>query len=298
MISGNVASHLLAAARTGFLTTAMPEVPAWAAVAQQIDLTAKSLDIVDLGAAPMPVQEIGRTQKQDFIEKAMTVTSKPWEITVDISYNAVADDQTGQLESKVRSAGDNFQLHISNQVFKALNDGDGTNFGLCYDGQEFYDSDHVDKGGAYSTNQDNEYDLALSLDNFETVRVAANNFRTDQGEFASYNYDLLVVPPAYERIAAQITNNPLAYDTGNRENNPYAGVTRYIVTPQFDSTAWVLVASSARIKPILVVMREQPNLQSAWFDPEAGDGGRYYFKFYARYNHYYGDWRLAVMGDS
>lgn len=298
MISGNVPSHLLAAARTGFLTTATPAVPAWASIAQQIDLTAKSLDIVDLGAAPMPVAEIGRTQKQDFIEKAMTVKSKPWEITVDISYNAVQDDQTGQLESKVRAAGDNFQLHISNQVFKALNDGDTTNFGLCYDGLYMFSNSHVDKGAAYSTVQDNLYGLTLSLDNFETVRVAAMNFRQDQGEFCGYNYDMLVVPPALERIAAQITNNPNAYDTGNRENNPYAGVTRYMVSQQFDSTAWALVASSARIKPILVVMREKPNLQSAWFDPEAGDGGRYYFKFYARYNHYYGDWRLAVLGNS
>jgi hypothetical protein len=48
----------------------------------------------------------------------------------------------------------------------------------------------------------------------------------------------------------------------------------------------------------LVVIREAPNLQSAWFDPEAADGGRYYFKFYARYNHYYGDWRTAMMGNT
>ena len=296
MISGNIPQHLLVAAKTGFLTTAAPAVPTYAPIAQTVMMDAKSIDLVDLGASPMPLESKGRTAKQDFIEKTLQVKPKDWEITVRISHNAVKDDQTGTLESKCRMAGDNFQLHISNLAFQALNDGDATtNFSAGYDGLAMFSNSHVDKGAQYTTLQDNLNGLALSLDNFETVRVAANNFRQDQGEFTHYNYDLLVVPPALERIAAQITNNPFAYDTANRENNPYAGQVKFLVHPKLDSTAAILVASSAAIKPILVVMREAPNLQSAWFDPEAGDGGMYNFKFYARYNHYYGDWRLAAM---
>lgn len=296
MISGNIPQHLLVAAKTGFLTTAAPAVPTYAPIAQTVMMDAKSIDLVDLGASPMPLESKGRTAKQDFIEKTLQVKPKDWEITVRISHNAVKDDQTGSLEQKCRMAGDNFALHISNLAFQALNDGDATtNFGAGYDGLAMFSNSHVDKGAQYTTLQDNLNGLALSLDNFETVRVAANNFRQDQGEFTHYGYDLLVVPPALERIAAQITNNPFAYDTANRENNPYAGQVKFLVHPKLDSTAAILVASSAAIKPILVVMREAPNLQSAWFDPEAGDGGMYNFKFYARYNHYYGDWRLAAM---
>ena len=299
MISGNIPQHLLVAARTGFLTTASPAVPSYSPIASVIDMNARSIDLVDLGAAPMPVESKGRTQKQDFIEKAMTITPKDWEITVRISHNAVKDDQTGTLERKCRAAGENFQLHISNLAFQALNDGDATtNFGACYDGLAFYSNSHVDKGAEYSTVQDNSDALTLSLDNFETERVKAMKFRDDQGNILGYNYDLLVVSPELERLAAQITNNPFAYDSANRENNPYAGVTRYVVSSQFDSTAWVLVASGLSVKPILVAMREQPNLQSAWFDPEQADGGMYYFKFFARYNHLVGEWRSAVMGNS
>lgn len=298
-ISGNVPQHLVVAARTGFLTTAAPAVPAYAQIAETIVMDAKSIDLVDLGAAPSPVQSKGRTQKRDFIEKAMTITPKDWEITVGISHNAVSDDRTGSLLRKVRSAGEQFQLHIANQAFKALNDGDATtNFGAGYDGLSLFNSSHVDKGAEYSTVQDNSDALTLSLDNFETERVKAMKFRDDQGNILGYNYDLLVVSPELERLAAQITNNPFAYDTANRENNPYAGVTRYIVSSQFDSTAWVLVASGLSVKPILVAMREQPNLQSSWFDPEQADGGMYYFKFFARYNHMVGEWRSAIMGNS
>jgi len=60
----------------------------------------------------------------------------------------------------------------------------------------------------------------------------------------------------------------------------------------------VLAATGETAKPILVSMREQPNLQSAWFDPMGGDGGMYYFKFYGRYNVHYGDWRLAALGNT
>lgn len=299
MISGNVPQHLLVAARTGFLTTAMPEVPAYAPIATVLDMDAKSIDLVDIGASPMPTSNKGRPQVQDYIEKTLTVTPKDWDITVYISHNAVKDDKTGELERKVRSAGENFQLHISNLAFQALNDGDSTtNFGAGYDGLSFFNDAHFDKGASYVTAQDNKFALTLSLDNFETVRVAGRKFRQDQGEFVGYNHKLLIVPPELERTAAQITSNKEAFDTANREMNPYAGQTSYLVHPKLDSTAWILVEDSVSIKPIIIAMREQPNLQSAWFDPEAADGGRYYFKFYARYNHYFSDWRLALMGNS
>jgi phage major head subunit gpT-like protein len=284
------------AARTGFLTTATPAVPAYAPIASTIDMTAKSIDLVDLGGAPMPLRNRGRMQVQDFIEKKLTVTPLDWDITVFISHNAVQDDQTGELDRKVRAAGDNFQRHISQQAFQALNDGDATtNFGACYDGGAFYADAHVDKGAAYTTGQDNLDALALSLANFTTVYVKALKTRDDQGNFTQYRYDLLVVPPDSAVLAHQICRIPGGNETITNAN-PYAGQVNYIVAPQLDSTAWVLVASNENTKPIIVAMREKPNLQSAWFDPIAPDGGRYYFKFYARYNHFYGDWRLAYLG--
>jgi phage major head subunit gpT-like protein len=298
MISGNVPQHLVVAARTGFLTTAAPAVPVYAPIAATLPLDAKSTNLVDLGAAPMPIRNRGKMQVQDFIEKTVAITPLDWDITVFISHNTVQDDQTGTLNSKVRAAGANFQRHIAQQCFSALNDGDAsTNYGAGYDALPMFSNSHVDKGAAYTTLQDNLDALTLSLDNFETVRVKARKTRDDQGEFTDYSYDTLVVSPELERIAINISQNREAYDTANREQNPYVG-TKVLVSPKLDSTAWFVVAGSETIKPIIVAIREQPNLQSAWFDPEAPDGGRFYFKFYARYNHVYGDWRTAYMGNS
>lgn len=298
MISGNVPKHLVAGARTGFLTAMRAANLPYQRVAMTVQMDGKSMDLVDLGGAPMPVKSTTGREIQGMIEKSISIEPEDWEIIVWISQNAIDDDRTGTLERKVRAAGANFPRHINKRVFEVLNGGDGTAYGLCYDGQEFFDSDHVDDGADYQVEQDNEYALALSMDNFETVLVAAQQFVNDQGVYTEYQYDLLVVPPALERTAAQICANEWAYDTANRERNPYDGRVQYITTPYYDATAWHLIASNEGIKPILVAMRKMPALQDAWFDPLQPDGGRHYFKYFARYEMYYGDWRLAVQGNT
>jgi phage major head subunit gpT-like protein len=295
--SGNVPQHLIVGARTGFLTSMKEKTYPWSRIATPINMGTKSLDLVDLGAAPMPVEDLA-PQMQDFIERSLTVKPRDWNLLVWISKNAVSDDQTGTLEAKVKNAGRNFQRHINNRVFTVLNGGDSQTYGACYDGQDFFDSDHVDAGAHYATAQDNEGALALSLDNFETAMVAAQGIKDDQGEETDYTYDLIVTSPTLRRTASQIVGNPQAFDTANRETNPYAGQLDVIVSPKMDSTAWVLVASNEASKPLGLVMREQPNLQEAWFDPYARDGGRYYFKFFARFDVCFLDWRLAYLGNS
>lgn len=297
MISGNVPQHLVVMARSGFLTSVRATKMTWGRLASVINMDAKSIDLVDIGDAPMPTESVGRLQVQEFIEKSLTIKPRNWDITVGISYNAVKDDQTGSLERKVRSAGENFNKHIQKMVFEKLNAGDVAG-NVGYDGLTFFNNAHIDKGAAYQTGQDNLNGLALSLDNFTTVMTAAQLFRSDQGTFTEYVYDALVVPPNLAFLAAQITGNPLSYDTANREINPYSGQVSPIVNPYLDSTAWILAATGETAKPIIVSVREQPSLQDAWFDPNGGDGGMYYFKFYSRQNVHYGDWRLVAMGNS
>jgi len=298
MISGNVPKHLVSGARTGFLVAMREMKLPWQKIAMPHNMDGKTTDLVDLGAAPMPMKSIGGLQVQDFIEKHVEVQPEDWEIVVWISQNAIDDDRTGELERKVKGAGRNFQRHINKRVFQVLNGGDGSTYGACYDDSDFFDDDHIDAGAAYQTAQANEYALTLSMDNFETVYVAAQALKDDQGEEGEYQYDLLTVNPANERVAAQICANEWSYDTAQREKNPYSGKFEYVTNAQLDSTAWHLIASSEEIKPIIVAMRKQPQLQDAWFDPAAADGGHHYFKFFARYEMYYGDWRLACQGNT
>jgi phage major head subunit gpT-like protein len=298
MISGNVPKHLVVGARTGFLNGLRRRDYEWQRVAATFNMDAATEQLVDIGAAPMPKESLGGMTVQDFIERQITLSPTDWDITVWISHNAVKDDQTGELERKVKASGENFQKHLNARVFTALNGGDGTTFGLAYDGQDFFDSDHVDPGAQYTTSQDNEGAVVLTLDAFETAWAAATKMRDDQGQFTSFNYDLIAVSPELAREAANIAENPQDYKTANRAINPFASGLDFIMAPELDSTAWYLIASNESHKPLIVGMKEQPNLQHAWFDPDQPQGGYYFFKFYARYEVVYGDWRLAYQGNT
>lgn len=297
--SGVVPGHLIAGARSGFLRASKTMTPLWSRIAQQVNLTGASDDLVDLGAAPMPKNSKNGLTVQGMSERLLRVAPVDWDITIGISRNAIEDDRTGTLETKARQARENFDKHVNKIVFEAINEGETIGrFAACYDDKALFAATHVDKGAAYQTAQSNTNTSALSLTNFKSVYASASLYVDDQGEQTGFVPNLLIVSPALEYDASQITANNQAAGTSNRDINPYSGKVEHIVVPWIDSTAWFLVASGESVKPLLVVMREEPNLQASWFAPEEPDGGMFYFKFFARYNVQYGEWRAITQGNT
>lgn len=299
MNSGQVPGHLIANVRTGFLRAVANPTESWRSVAEMFTMDGKTNDLVDLGGAPMPKRSKSGVTMQGFAERLMQVTPDDWDITVHIDDNTVQDDRTNTLLTRVRAAGANFNTHLNKIVFEAINLGETTTtYGAGYDKVSFFNASHIDNGALYQTAQSNVNNLALTPDNFETVYVAQSTRLDDQGEQCNFIPDLLIVPPAQERAAAQITGNEKVSGTANNDINPWKGRVRHIVAPWLDTTSWFLACSSEVVKPILLVMRTQPYLQSAWFDATKPNGGWHCFKFYARYTVAYGDWRLMTQGRS
>lgn len=319
----DIAAHLENQVRTGFFLGVRTYSPLRAPfVAGRPSDGAYEL-YADMGAPPWPVQNAGKqgaggTDARTGVveinqqsaggsitvlggeEKGIMVWNVDWEIAVAVTHNAIDDDRTGDLESWARSAGVNFEKHKDFLAFDFLNNaGATTAYGAGYDGLSFFNDSHIDPGAEYQTAQDNSFALALSLDNFETVKVAAAKFLDGRGKPVGLNHNLLIVPPDLERTAAQISTNREAYDTANREINPYAGAVSTIVAPGgwLDTTAWFLIDSSQAQKPLLLQERKTAELR-VWDDEKEGDGGHRYFKFHARYALAGGDWRLAIMGQT
>lgn len=292
--SGNLPKHLEVAARTAILGAKARDDMPYRRVATEVDLTAKSTTFVDLGGLPAP----SRNAKvvETMIEKGKTVEPQDWYLTVRISQNAIDDDQTGTLRQRFNGILPAFQRHINSQVFTQLNAGDGTTYGTSLTGLALFHDSQIYVGAAYQTAQDNKQANALSLDNFNTAWVAARQFRDDQGNFYNFPFNLLVTSIALNSVGANIATNPEAYDTANREKNPYVGLSHFAV-PEFDSTAWVLIADAEQ-KPMFVAIRKRPQLLNMWFDSQAGDGGVHYFQYHGRYVIDYGDPLLAIMGNT
>ncbi|MCC6192049.1 MAG: Mu-like prophage major head subunit gpT family protein [Anaerolineales bacterium] len=297
-VAGNLPKHLEVAARTGVLGARARDDMPYRMVATEVDLTATTTTFVDLGGMPIPTRNA--RQVETMIEKGKTVEPEDWYLTLNISKNAINDDQTGSLLRQFRGVLPAFQRHINSHAFTVLNAGDAATYGLGLTGSNLFANNQIYTGAKYQTAQDNLNSLALSLDNFNSVWVAARQFRDDQGNFYNNPFNLLVTSIALNQVGFNIAGNPNAYDTANQELNPYRG-TQHLAVPEFDSTAWVLIADSdaAGAKPLYVAIRQRPQLNGApWFDPQAGDGGMWYFPYHARYVIGYGDNLLATMGNS
>lgn len=292
----DLAKQLEYGIRTGFLKGRKAYAPVRSAIAIETQSTGKEETYSDVGTISMPQETTDKPAIRGMHEVNVTVTNKDWDITVGVTHNAINDNRVGNIETWAQQAGRQFERHMDKLCFQALNAGDSDTYGKAYDGKNFFANDHVDSGADYTTVQDNMWGFTLNDDNFETVEVAANLFKDGRGEECGYMYDLLVVAPNNKRIGTQIAENDWMYDTSSREINPYQG-TQLLISPYLDSTAWFLVASSEMIKPIILQVRQAPMLK-VWDDDLKSEGGMRYFKWSARYNVGYGDWRTVAMGNT
>lgn len=318
----DILAHLERGVRVGFTVGMKAYSPMRSAFVQEKASDGAFETYIDMGAAPWPVagsglpgspgddprtgavvtggiSESGPIQVMGTEERAHIIYNRDWYVAIGIYHSAINDNRAGSLETWARNAAVRFQQHMDFLAFDALNKGETTtDYGKVYDGLSLFNDSHVDRGAEYTTAQDNKYALPLTLDNFETAKIAASKYRDSRGQSVGLNHRLLIVPPELERTAAQITRNDAVYNTANREMNPYAGTTRYVVAPGgwLDSTAWYLVDDSMPEKPVVFQMRQQPMLET-WDDHTQGSGIRY-FKWLARYTVAYGDWRLIVQGNT
>ena len=317
----DIAAHLERGIRTGWLLARGDYSRLTAAFVGERPSDGAFEDYADLGTTPWPLQrggklgasgthgETGAVKVGDFgaggalsiigaPEQAMRVANVDFDIGIGIEHNAINDDRSGDLEAWARSARVQFDRHRDFLVFDALNQGAGTRYGNGYDNLTFFNALHIDPGAENQVGQDNVRALTLTLDNFETVKVAASKFLDDRGQPGGFNHTILVVPPDLERTAFQIGSNPEAFDTANREANPYAGRMEVLVAPGgwLDTSSWFLIDPSLPQKPLYLQIRQEPELV-IWDDESQGSGIRYY-KWSERLNLFYGDWRLAVQGNT
>ena len=298
IVRTDIAKSLEYGGRAQFLEAARAWPSNRALIASPATSAGKEETYIGLGAHPMPVKARGEVQVRGLNEKGITIVNEDWEVTLGVSHNAINDDRVGHVLPWMSSAGMRFEQHMDKRCFQALDAGDAATYGLCYDGNEFFDAAHADSGAEYTTAQSNVGALTLNLDNLNTTWVLAKALKDARGEFVDMPFDLLVVGPALMVVASQICDNNLAYDTANREINPYEGQFRYIVNPNMSATAWVIACSLLPEKPIIFQLREAPKM-TVWDDETiAQGGGLRYLKWTARYEVGYADWRTAYMGNT
>lgn len=317
----DVLAHLEREMRVGFLKGKKEYSPLRSAFTRETTSAGAFETYADMGALPWPEEISGQSGAQGLdgrtnapvvgglleggsvtvlggAERSMTVYNRGFDIAIGIFHDAINDNKVGSLEGWALGAGSRFEMHKDWLVFDALNSGAAATYGNGYDNLVFFSAAHLDPGAQYQTVQSNVNTSALSIDNFETVYVAASKYLDSRGKYTGLAPNLLIHSVDLRRLATQITDNPNAYDVANRELNPYEGDVQRLAAPGgwLDTTAWYLAVTGLPQKPLNLQIRQAPML--FYWDDQSQAGGVRYYKWYARYEVFYGDWRLMTQGQT
>lgn len=136
-------SELLNALDTAFKTEFKKGLdlatPQWGIIAMKISSSTKTNTYGVLGQFPKMREWVGERQIKKMQATAMSIENKTFESTVSISRNDIDDDQVGLFTPMVQLAGQSAAELPDDLVFSLLKKGKST---LCYDGQNFFDTDH------------------------------------------------------------------------------------------------------------------------------------------------------------
>lgn len=113
--------------------------PQWAMIAMKISSSTATNTYGWLGHFPKLREWVGERQIKKMQAQAMSIDNKTFESTVGVKRTDIEDDQVGLFTPMVQQAGQAAAELPDDLVFSLLAKGKTT---LCYDGQNFFDTDH------------------------------------------------------------------------------------------------------------------------------------------------------------
>jgi phage major head subunit gpT-like protein len=269
----------------------------WQKVAMVVPSTGKENDYSWLSRFPKMREWIG-----DKVVKALgafnyTIRNKDWEATIEVDRNDIKDDQLMGYALQAQQAGQSAAELPADIVFALLNGG-FTN--LCYDGQPFFDTDHLVKGKSVSNKGTKKLSvgtLAAAKASYGMARTAMRGFKDDEGASLKIRPTILVVPTALEDDANYLMT---AEKFPDGTPNPYRNTAEVLAVPELTSdSAWFLLDTSKPVKPLIYQEREKPSFveQTDYNSENVFMRKMFLFGAEARANGGYGFWQMAFGSD-
>lgn len=110
-----------------------------------------------LGQVPAMRQWVGGRQAKGFFENTYSITNQKYEATLEVLLEDWRRDKTGQTMVRIRELAQRANSHWASLLSTLIIAGEAT---TCYDGQYFFDTDHVE--GNNSTSQSNDLSVDIS----------------------------------------------------------------------------------------------------------------------------------------
>lgn len=113
--------------------------PQWDLIAMKVSSTTKVNTYGFLGQFPKMVEWVNKRQRKAMQAQGTSIENKLYESTVGIQRTDIEDDQVGLFRPMVQQAAQSAAELPDDLVFGLLKTGKTT---LCYDGQNYFDTDH------------------------------------------------------------------------------------------------------------------------------------------------------------
>lgn len=127
-------------------------------VAFHVDSDQAAEELPFLSAVPAMKEWIGGRVSKGFVETSIRVPNRHFEATIDFRVADVRRDKTSQINMRIGELADRAASHPKSLLSALLNAGESS---LCYDGQYFFDTDHVERESGIQSNIV-EHDIAAS----------------------------------------------------------------------------------------------------------------------------------------
>ncbi|MEN6581783.1 MAG: Mu-like prophage major head subunit gpT family protein [Armatimonadota bacterium] len=245
-----------------------------------------------LGAVPSMREFKDERMPLGLLEHSYAIRNKTWESSIAVEREAIEDDKYGQIRLRVQSLAREAKRHMDELVFSLLKGGFAT---TCYDGQNFFDTDHT---SGDSGTQSNKGTSALDAASLQAAITAMMKFKDDKGKFLGIVPDLLVVAPDLQWSAMELLES--TYWPGEQANNKLAsnvlkGKLDLLVSPYLtDTNDWFVLSTKGIVKPVILQSRMPIEFAALEADSESGFmRDQYIYGVRSRYNAGYGLWQMA-----
>lgn len=217
-----------------------------------------------------------------------TFTNVTKMVDLKIEREWVEDEQYGLITQMTRKLAGSMALKRQVDAASVFNNAFSGSF-LGADGVALCSDSHPASPDRTGSTQDNNYALALSKDNVQTIREAMMAFTDDKGNISGIMPDTLLVPIGLGDEAIEITQSILDPDSANNARNPQNVRGWRVIEWQYltDSNAWFMLDSMAMRDSLHWFERILPGVQLSTRSNEV-------FAVYnarMRYSYGWSDWR-------
>ena len=278
------------------------EADTWAdQIATRVPSSAAQNDYGWLSKLPQLREWLGERQINNLVAQGYSLKNKTWEGTVGVSRDDIEDDNLGVYSGMIiPELGRRTKKHPDTLLAALLVAGDTSE---CYDGQYFFDTDHPIASDVAGTQLNyTSTGLALTQANFLTVRARMMTFKGADNQNMGIVPNLLVVPPALEGTALEITDSERILISGGATyaatpTNVTRGMAKTLVIPELagNDTTWYALATTGVVKPFIHQIRRPASFtaKTAVTDENVWRFNEYQYGVDGRWNAGYGLWFMA-----